>query len=1122
MHDKNASIFSQKKDGKLKSFNLFFPIMLKISKASAGSGKTYQLAQEYITLLLGYYDSETNTHRLYINHPLAHDTHKRILAITFTIKATEEMKKRIVKQLHILSTGAESDYLKDLMSLYNATENDVRRGAKRALRDLLSKFSFFNVSTIDSFFQTILRSMAFELDQSGDFAVEINDDTVLGIALQDLIGSLRSGFHIPDDERKLRYKLEKYLIGNIDGKSDWNLLPRSNSRKNWNHSSLSDIIKYINSENFKLKIADINNYFSQPGKLDKFRNDVLKQMEATLAHILSVAKSLPDALAESGIYESQISYKNQQPFRVVYTAMGITSVHEAELKLDNLAPNDTFIKKYENPDLLFKKDANITGCKPILSLLSQYLEFFHKYAFLKIATENLDALSLIYDVYMQMEKYREDNDTVLLSQTTELLSKIVTTDDTPFIFERMGIAPKHFLIDEFQDTSKMQWQILAPMLRNNLGNGHSSLIIGDVKQSIYRFRNADPSLLHSGINSSFANFIPPTYNSGNIELSTNYRSRENIVKFNNTFFTLLAHELAADKNAPLLLSSYENVVQHVCKKKKDTGGHITIDFFNSQDSDSSPQSDDDILIDIQLDKALEYAVGALHRGYKPSQIAFLARTGADNEDTVKYIIRHLDLLTEANDGTPVTVVSDESLLLCNSPIVNSIISMLEFISGEASIGNDFDMQNRNLYLPLIAQFFHKKLAESHGDASLALQQAMEISIPDLRLTLKKSLNPNNSSLYTVIEQIIDSFDEDSRNDETAYLLAFQDIVLDYANNNTPSVPAFLKWWKNNCNKLSITTPPNDNAINVMTIHKSKGLEFEILIIPRCDWTMLSVNDLIWFDTKTIEHRFNSDSTPPVIPLLSAGKLHGIGRSNLIQNTELRPIFQCEIEQALADGLNLTYVAFTRAKSELHIISSGNQNDTIGKHLETILKLDNSLYERCIYNRYPDIDTASHFLYLNNSFAWGAPTTPPEKEDTNDNENVEQLVFASYDVASNTVEPNYSAEIIPPGIRGEGIRMHKIMEGILTPEDVELSVRCCASKGFIQDSIEEIKHFTKIFSDYISQQEPASWFSNDIKVYRERWMAYNGKQYRADRIVIRPDNSVVVIDFKFGEDAEHIY
>lgn len=1095
--------------------------MLKIFKASAGSGKTYQLAREYITLLLGYYDSDSDTYKLYKNHPRARDTHKRILAITFTLKATEEMKKRIVERLYELSSGKKSDYLEGLMKLYSAPESEIRSAAGKALRDLLSRFSFFNVSTIDSFFQTILRAMAFELDQNGDFAVEINDEMVLSVAMQDLIWSLRSGYKVDEDKRKLRHRLEKYLLGNIDGKSEWGLFPANKSAgysKN-DYNSLGNLVKYINSEHFKLHSSDITNYFNDPQNLDRFKNDVNAQIGKIITLLLQVAKSLPQALKNAGIDESQISRINAHPWAAIYKAQKLSSIKEALANIDSISPNDTYYKNKDCPEKLFKTKTDLSHVSPVTNLLDDYLKLFLQYSFLAISIENLDALSLIYDVYSQMEKYREDNDTLLLSQTTEFLSKIVTADDAPFIYERMGVAPKHFLIDEFQDTSKMQWHILDPLLQNSLGDGNSSLIIGDVKQSIYRFRNADPSLLHSGIETDFKHHIDMREGSRMPEISINFRSRENIIKFNNTFFSLLADKFSS----PLIKSSYSNVVQHVKKKNIGTGGYVTIDFIDKTEDTGADNAADSKFTPL-LNKALQYAVEAIKRGYKPSQIAFLSRVNPDNEVTVNFLISHLEELMAANNGIPVSVVSDESLLLRNSPIVNSIIGMLQFISGEESVGEEFDINNRNLYLPLIAQFFHRKWAENGGDASHALSMAMDIPIPELRNTLIQSLDVQNGSLYGVIERIIDSFSAEVRDSEAAYLFAFQDIVIEYLNNNTATIPAFLKWWKNNNNKLSITTPPNENAINVMTIHKSKGLEYEIVIIPRCEWKILASDDLMWFDTDKVSNLFNSEFVPPVLPIRCTGN-----NSRIINSTNLNIQYNEEIDQSTADGLNLTYVAFTRARSELHIICGDKPlANTVGKYANDILHIDAEAYNH-IYDRYTDLDAASHFLYLYESTSWGEPTypLPPEEKDTKGDKEeedikIQQCLLDTYQVAISDAKLKYSADIIPPGPRGEGVRMHKIMEGIRDANDVKFSVRRCAARGFIEDSADNISEYTELFLGYISQPEPSQWFTPGLKVLREQWMHHDNKQRRADRIVIFPDNSAIVIDYKFGEEAENIY
>lgn len=1124
--------------------------MLKISKASAGSGKTFLLAKEYISLLLGYYDSESDTHKLYIHHPRAHDTHKRILAITFTIKATEEMKKRIVEKLHKLSIGKEDEYLDDLMKLYNASESEIRHAAQRALRELLSKFSFFNVSTIDSFFQMVLRAMAYELDRTGDFALEINDDTVLNIAVQDLVGSLRSGYNVPDDERRLRSKIEKYLMGNIDGSSDWNILPRADARGKKSGNGLSGILNYINSEGFKLKIEDINEYFKEPGKLEKFRAEVNKKSDRILSLMVKVAKQLPSAVESAGITESQLKQKNFQPFKVIYAAMQLDNPARIRGSLNEIAPNKTFIKNYNDPDKLFLKGTQ-ADARPIIELLENYLALYGRFCLLEMCIENLDALSLIFDICKQMDKYKEENDTMLLSQTTEFLSRVITKENVPFIYERMGVYLYHFLIDEFQDTSRMQWQNLEPMLDNSLSEGNDNLIIGDVKQSIYRFRNAEPGLLHTELEQNFAGrILKGDRNPGDDtcpDMSTNYRSRENIVKFNNTFFSLISELLASAENAPLLRSTYANVVQRVAKKMKNTGGYVTITFIDkpaklgesenpktAEESKSSGYSDDsfydETLPSANLDVAVAHAVRALANGYRPCDIALLARSRATNEQTVQYLIRHLAELTEANRGVPVSVVSEESLLLKNSSVISTIIGMLRFLSGEMVVDNNCDSNDKNRYLPLIAQYFHRLWAESPDNPSAALQKAMEIPVSKLRDDLKDTFDVQNVSLTNIVERIIDTIDKPARDRDVTYLLAFQDVIVDYVNNYDPTIPAFLKWWDNNCNRLSITTPPNENAINVMTIHKSKGLEFQIVIIPKCDWSLLELNSMLWFDTSALADILPGDSLPPVLPLIHTGKPSAKGdaftKKDVLMQSPLSRDYCKEVEQALADVLNITYVAFTRAQSELHIIAgapSPLQPKAINRIIkDSLLHLNKEDYERLAFNRVETGQENQYFLYLSESLSWGVPTSPLPKapDDDDDKLNVEIVPLDTYEVSEKMADPNYSADIIPPDARGEGIRLHKIMEHIRTIDDVSWAVRRCASMGIVREK--DIDSLIGQFRDFLMQEEPASWFVRDARVLREQWLIYKGKQQRADRIVIYPDGRAVVVDYKFGEDANNIY
>ncbi|MDE6716076.1 MAG: hypothetical protein K2J74_06320, partial [Muribaculaceae bacterium] len=255
----------------------------------------------------------------------------------------------------------------------------------------------------------------------------------------------------------------------------------------------------------------------------------------------------------------------------------------------------------------------------------------------------------------------------------------------------------------------------------------------------------------------------------------------------------------------------------------------------------------------------------------------------------------------------------------------------------------------------------------------------------------------------------------------------------------------------------------------------------------------------------------------------------LNRPNIIKTTKLAADYQEEVDQSTADNLNITYVAFTRAVSELHIVCGDTPiANTVGKYAQDILHTDANAYN-ALYDRYPSLNPGEYFLYLYESFAWGEPTVPlPPKKDKEEKKNEDsevkeqQCLLETYQVARGKGKLKYSADIIPPGPRGEGVRMHKIMEGIRYADDVALSVRRCAARGFIEDSADSISKYTKLFSGYISQPEPSKWFTPGLKVLREQWMHHDNTQRRADRIVIFPDNSAIVIDYKFGEDATNIY
>ena len=1080
--------------------------MIYIYKASAGSGKTFTLVREYLKLLLGK-KGEDGRYRL-DEHPS--DNHRSILAITFTNKATDEMKKRIVKELDILSKpDGGSPYLKFLSETFGAEPEKIQTCAHTAMVQILQDFTNFNISTIDRFFQLILRTFAQESELSGNYGVEIQDDYAITVGVSDLKQSLRLNADKGKDNQDYRLLiswLETFIKSKINNGKTWDIFfvpsqPRLNS------DSLAKFAQSLFKETVKNYRQELINYLSDKNKIKNFRqalNEEIDRLTELIKHNAEACLRLTESLCNDYGLELLTSPRN----RLNKWANGDLG------KGETIAVNDGTIamfKKSKNKKVAEQENQNTTLC----GLVEEINETISRIASFKMIADNVFQLGLLGDIYQYIHQFTTDNNVILLSDTNEMLGRIISDDDTPFIYERIGMKLRNFLIDEFQDTSNMQWQNIKPLVRNSLASGNDNLVIGDVKQSIYRFRNSDPKLLQNEIYNDFPRQTDNSL-SETKDANTNWRSARNVVVWNNTFFSWLAEEHNLDQ-------IYDNVQQQVADRNQSRPGHVVIDRIETNtesssegegEEDATEDSEERKFDEIALDRMIEDIVDLTERGYRQKDIAILVNKGKEGEQVISRIMRY-NREKEA-DKNALKVVSEESLLIWNSPAVKIVVSMLAMLDNYKGICDSSGQENTPKNITLIIKDFHSNIARGMTDTSEAFAEAVRSCGKD-KLSFDSLFDSGEcAALDTIAERLIQQLPEHLIRENTPYLQAFMDCIIDYMSRYGSNIHSFLDWWEDTGKKIAISSPANIDALQVMTIHKSKGLEFACVLIPFCNWTY-DKGGLEWIPTSEVADSLKDLKVelPPILP---------VKRSTKLDKGIFEKAFSQLKQESVMDSVNKTYVAFTRAGDELIIYypapkpkkskSADNDSKSVDADLEKFIS------ENAAVNIDGRITDSEH------AFEVGSKTTP--QTDKQENSNHEMPAYTTLNETARDKTASKWKFKVPDELsasrdsaRFEGEMMHNILSAVRVREDLDLTLRRFQAKGFITE--EEQERFGKLLHEGLDNPATTEWFAPENKLMRERDIVNKqGDLYRPDRVVHRPDGSLIVIDYKFGERDDKKY
>lgn len=1099
--------------------------MLNIYKASAGSGKTFTLAYQYICLLLGTRNPDTGKLKLNLN---PRNAHRHILAITFTVKATEEMKRRILHELAVLAGRepgwtAPSPYIKDLIHLFDTDADHIRRAADIALNAILFDFNYFSISTIDSFFQIVLRTFAREAELSGSYDIELDNTVAIDFGVNQMISNFNhsnpSTREEREDYRRLSDWIYRYMESKIDSGATFNLFNRASKV----HAALIKFVSDISGEEFMLSYDSLMKYLQTPSLIDRFARAIAGRHKTLREEAVASANALKeyiDSLNLSSFKKSPFSANALKLIDKICNNLFPKSVGTTASGIINDFCGKFLVKEGRNSYLA--DDSNLQQLAT--TAMEAYISVFTEGEMLNRVSANLFILGLMGRIYTNIEQFRADNDLIMLSDTGTLLRGIIGDDDAPFVYERIGQWYNHFLIDEFQDTSVIQWSNLRPLITESLATSNDNLIIGDEKQCIYRFRDSDPTLLRD-LHTQFPDDAIPLKKS--LEGNTNWRSMANVIKFNNTLFYFLGRQLGHG-------NIYNAVVQPVSGKYDGDSGFVKAVVV---DCDTAATFEAFALEQVVKDVRL-----AFDNGYKPADIAILVRWRSHGQKVINTLIENKAALGRES----LRIVSDDSMGINQSPAVRLIVSIIRYLS----TNNEPADSTRNVSSRHIAAFINRfEYFLSLGfdeDSALrtAIEQAADSDSRDDEIA-NDVTSMTCLTLPSLVERIIARFISPGKAaDENLYITAFQDMVVDYSERGGSDLRGFLAWWDTvGCNR-TVSGAQDSEAIRVMTIHKSKGLEFKWTIVPFVCQEVPSFKNPEWFEPAGFDWIEDREIIPPLLPL-TPGKW--------MEETPLASRYRSMCADEILDELNVTYVALTRAGDTL-ITYVHNKPSTMGEYVTRALEEASEENVGQWQPHIPPEKPLSIHPVEPLSTRLVTPEAEPADDDGDEEEyeekpQIELRVLTLGEPAARAVETEKPKTALEPDASvimtpyrsldradiwantalddesrlteaGErGILLHSILSGTRHRKDIGKTVKSMVHKGILEQG--EGEAILDYLTSRLNREDVAPWFEGFERVLIERPISNvpdkenKLSHRRPDRVVWTADGRLCVIDYKTG-------
>lgn len=1033
---------------------------LTVYKASAGSGKTFTLTLEYIKFL--------------IRHP---ESYKSILAVTFTNKATDEMKNRILSTLYGISynLGDSSEYLKKIKEECCIDEERIMDTAKVALSMLIHNYDNFHVETIDTFFQSVLRNLAKELDLTANLKIELNDIAVEEQAVDMLVNELNR-------KSPLFIWLLQFIMESIDDNKEWNII-----------KSVKTFGKMIFNDTYRMESKRLNNVLSEKGFTTEYKKEIVNLKCNSHKDLDSIRNTFFEYIENHGIEREDFSGGLGRGIHKYFDKLSGNDLNDKLFMPKTVCAHMADEEKWA-PKKSKKHDLIVSAARDFLIPLLKRAEEKRRSAQYVITSanatlQNFNNLRLLNYIEAKVRELNAEANRFLLSDTQQLLGMMINDSDSPFIFEKIGARLSHIMIDEFQDTSTIQWKNFMILLNECMsrcdgeGDSVNNLIVGDIKQSIYRWRSGDWTLLDN-----IKNYFP-TRNVDIRELKVNYRSLRNIVDFNNCFFSnAIKNEFEREKDIDLneakrILSAYSDVIQNTNKDKKE--GLVNIKLLSKKDFDESMLE--------EIENCINEMINV--HNVQQSDIAILLRTNSKMQIIADYFTKKCP---------SIKIVSNEAFMLDHSKAVNTIIAALKYM---------YDGNNKIQKACLIKHYQLGVLNNTLTDNELFRDIDDNNLLPQFFVENQEELR--KLPLYDLVEKLMAIFSIDNMQNESAYICAFVDYLSAFLNDMSAGVNEFLELWDDSLHRKTIQTD-SINGVRMLTIHQSKGLQYDNVIIPYCNWQMENHNikSYIWCRPK-----ISPFDKLPIIPIEY--------RSNLSESIYADDYKEEHLQNTI-DNLNLLYVAFTRAKKNLFIIG---KRDSANSRSMLIQECLGNVSTELQGSTLDGIEGEDDIVFNFGSFA------SSEKKEDAETKNVFLKTYKQLDIKLSTHEipvvfrqSNKSKDFISENkddgnSEREYIKvgniLHLVFSNIKTQDDIPHVLNQFEADGVLYGEGLDRNKLEDMLHNYLSSDKMvADWFSPHWELYNECTILYkdtNGNivEKRPDRVMKGHDN-IVVIDFKFGK------
>lgn len=1076
---------------------------LKVYKASAGSGKTFRLAVEYMKLAL---TDETN--------------YRHILAVTFTNKATAEMKSRIIGELYHLAKGEKSVYLDVLMKELGWPAMQVERQAQLVLKRILHDYSRFSISTIDSFFQRVIKAFNRELGINAAYNVELDEQSILEEAADRLIQSI-------DENPNLLEWLEAFASDKMREGKGWNLK--------------KDILRLgseIYNETFKSLNEGLYEKLNNRGFLREYHGKLSKIIVLYENKLKSLGQEGLNILAMEGLSADDFKSKASGP------AGGFQKMKDLKFEL-----NITTMRSVGDPSAWvttsvkepLKSRLTAVAEQKLMPKMQEAVRLVEtekrKYTSAKLIISQLYTLGILVDLRKAVKELCREKGIVLISDSGNLLKNVIADSEAPFVYEKTGSVYSHFMIDEFQDTSGLQWSNFRPLIGNSLAEDNLSMVVGDVKQAIYRWRSGDWRLLAGKLGESF-----PTFGLRDEVMKSNWRSFGKVIRFNNTIFKLMPKLLQQNFEAELetagiaenpvavgVTDVYADSVQEISNTAMAELGYVRARFLEAKTEQKEANEK------CTLEELVATVKNLQDKGAKAHEIAILVRRKDEASQVADLFLAQKGL--PENKGYNFDILSGESLFIANSEVIAFIVSLLrafinptdQVVKAEANYlyytkiypevkkvrSSEFEVRSEEKVQDLFSLLFPEK-TDGQIYAPELQEQFEEINNPEnelIQFISGKAFQEmvSGKPILEIIYSICERFQLFSLADDLAYLQAFVDQISVFERNNASEITSFLDWWDENGERFTIPVSESIDAIHVLTIHKSKGLEFPHVLVPFFNWsitpkTFQDQAPLLW--CQPTESPFNEMELVPV-------RYKTDVRDSIFYREYFAENFNTYI-----DNLNLSYVAFTRAKASLFIWASfSGKLNSVGDLLKMAVE--------------KQAETGSLGLSEKESVQFSECYNPEKliveygdltigEARKNKEQTVRDVRLSSFGFADfrrflqirKRGEDFFTSHDQVHNRINRGKIIHEILSLVTTTADLSKAIKRVELDGKIDSK--DAETLREEITELLSHSEIRNWFDGTFRVVNERNIltGTHGLK-RPDRIMIGK-NEVIVVDYKSGE------